>query len=461
MGGSKQKSSSDSQSEPVDPIQINPLGPLFAQLFGVPTYLDNERGGFLLGDKRGDWRGGDRSPTNTTSLYGGGGSSFQGVGGATGGNQSYGGFYQPPPDLSDWRSIRGKRQNFGQGYPGLGGQQGSPVNDLGVPLYAASGQPNYDQAGDYVGDWDEQDYAQGGQFYNPNSVFYTGPQAPDPGDTTLPGGDPGGGQSGGPQGYGYGPYGGQQGGFGGYGGYGMNAPGAFGFSGYGNQLPPPFEGDVPYNRARGSMANQIFFPSTFDTLADQLYPTAPTSYFEESALQGLGMGTSLFDNILMPSTALGALTGFRTDMDPIKQEAQRGFTEDFLPEAANQYAAANLGFSSDFGDSIAREAGRVSSELGAMQTGLDEASAQRRMDMQSIGGLLAQQRAQLPIDIGQSMLNFRMDRQARDLAERPGGQLMTMLSNLTTLIDPQAVPQGNISSSTADSKRSGGGILFG
>ena len=46
MGSSHGKQGSE--SEPVDPIQINPLGPLFAELFGVGTRLNNSRGGFEL-----------------------------------------------------------------------------------------------------------------------------------------------------------------------------------------------------------------------------------------------------------------------------------------------------------------------------------------------------------------------------------------------------------------------------
>lgn len=89
--------------------------------------------------------------------------------------------------------------------------------------------------------------------------------------------------------------------------------------------------------------------------------------------QFLGLLPDAFSNLRE-----GLNTGFRVDLDPIRQAALRQFENQTIPGIAEQFAGTTGVNSSDFGRALAGSAADINIDLGALQVGADEAAAARR-----------------------------------------------------------------------------------
>jgi hypothetical protein len=107
----------------------------------------------------------------------------------------------------------------------------------------------------------------------------------------------------------------------------------------------------------------------------------------------LGAAGANFQQNLIPGAQNLANTGFRTDIDPIRQQMLNEFRNVMVPELANQFGSLGGGgqaISSDFGGALAREGSNLYTNLGAIQAQLDEASAGRRVEGLGLGGQFGQ-----------------------------------------------------------------------
>lgn len=185
-----------------------------------------------------------------------------------------------------------------------------------------------------------------------------------------------------------------------------------------------------------TFVNKLFGPETFQPLQNLFNPidtniisgTPLVKAFGNQALGNAGSALDMFSNTLMPGAQELATTGFRTSIDPYIAQAKQRFTQDFLPQAAAQFGSLGLDpGDSDFGAAIAREAARISTDLGAQDVALQEAANARRMQGIPLAGELAQGSALLPINLGQDILGYESAAQQGQFASSPAGQLLNQL----------------------------------
>jgi hypothetical protein len=187
-------------------------------------------------------------------------------------------------------------------------------------------------------------------------------------------------------------------------------------------------------------APQIFGPETFGVLADQLAPTggAGMTGYAAQAQQGLDQMINLFDQSILPGLEELVGTGFRTDATPIAEQMLRQFQQETIPGLAEQYSFLGGGgstLSSDFGAAASRAGGDIFSNIGGLQTQLDEAASGRRMEGMELASILGSERVAAPLEAAGAI-------RAEELAARPGGQLLSFLEQLMG-IEREPVLQGN------------------
>jgi hypothetical protein len=110
----------------------------------------------------------------------------------------------------------------------------------------------------------------------------------------------------------------------------------------------------------------------------------------------------LFAQDILPGARELARTGLPTDLSPIIAQRKRAFKEDFLPSLAERVSPTFSGF----GELGAREASRLSTELGQLQVGLSEAAAHRRAAGLPLAAQLGAAGAALPGNIITDLLGL-------------------------------------------------------
>jgi hypothetical protein len=189
-------------------------------------------------------------------------------------------------------------------------------------------------------------------------------------------------------------------------------------------------GDVG-SEGKTNIAPQIFEPEDFLALKDQLDPV-PESIFEQLGRSNLLGSQALFED-LVPTVRDISSTGLRTDIAPIVEREQNRFSQEIIPELANQFGFLGGGgsvLSSDFGAAAAREASNLGFNLGGIQAELDEAAAGRRLQGVQLQEELATTAASFPVALGRDILSLSEANFDQTLLQRPGGQLLNFFNNL-------------------------------
>ena len=226
------------------------------------------------------------------------------------------------------------------------------------------------------------------------------------------------------------------------------------------------QGDFWNNLMGGSggfnFANPIFTPDSFAVLRDQLDPVGDSPFLSQ-ALGGLDSALGLYDETLLPGVRDLANTGFRTDVSPIAEQMLRQFQGELIPGLAEKFSFLGGGgqtLSSDFGAAAARAGGDLFSDIGALQVGADEAAAGRRVGGLELGGLLGQERAALPLEVGAGAIGIENMWQNFILSQRPGGQLISFIERLLG-VERDPIVQPNVSIGRERSISGGGDISVG
>lgn len=183
--------------------------------------------------------------------------------------------------------------------------------------------------------------------------------------------------------------------------------------------------------------NSIFGLEQRNAIKDWLTPLG-FSPLEQQAMDLFGedvnktyQGTAnFFDQQIMPNAQELVNTGFRTDIDPIRQAMLREFNMNTVPDLREQFLGQTGSFSSDFLGSIGQAGGDMYTELGAIQAELDEAAASRRAAGLPVASQLALARQDLPIAVANSTLDFGGRSRLAQEALRPGGRVLDVLGIL-------------------------------
>jgi len=195
--------------------------------------------------------------------------------------------------------------------------------------------------------------------------------------------------------------------------------------------------DGEFKQGNAQFANQIFTPDTFNALTDQLNPVT----------QGGGSQNvrSALDSFSGFSQDL-AKTGFKTDIDPIRQQMLREFQQQTVPDLANQFSTLGGGGQnapfSDFNQAAIRAGGDMFTNLGALDFQASESAADRRQQGLSFLG-------QMP-GLESDALALQEQNFDFQLLSRPGGQLLNFFNNLMGVTQPDPLLLGNSSSGSRD-----------
>ena len=216
-----------------------------------------------------------------------------------------------------------------------------------------------------------------------------------------------------------------------------------GFFGTENNAPSfePFGPGYRSNESR--FPSSIFGTNQREAIRDWLNPL-PFSDLEQQAMDLFGTDVEsqyrqtagLFDDLILPGAAELVTTGFRTDIDPIRQMMLREFEQNTIPGLREQFLGQTGSFSSDFLGSTARAGGDMYTQLGALQTELDEAAAQRRATGLPLLSQLSLARQDLPMAVANAALDFGGRSRLSQEALRPGGRTLDVLGILTGLGAP-------------------------
>jgi hypothetical protein len=198
-------------------------------------------------------------------------------------------------------------------------------------------------------------------------------------------------------------------------------------------------GGLTFTRKQSNidLANPLVNPDTFNSLAELFKPVTPFNLDIAGTANSFGQQMQdLFGGTVMPAARELASTGFKTDIAPAVALSKNLFENEFLPSAAEQFGSLGLNpRDSDFGAALAREAGRRSTELGALDVQLSEAAAGRRA--------------------ADSLFGLEQSSRQAARAQSPGGQLFDLLNQIAG-INTQGQTASTQSSSSAQGQ---GGIL--
>jgi len=174
-----------------------------------------------------------------------------------------------------------------------------------------------------------------------------------------------------------------------------------------------FYPNSPFANLQSNLSQFINNPPQLQGLGDiqSILGGVPAQY---NAMQGL------FNNTIIPGATQLAQTGFPTSIAPVQQAALRQFYRQDVPALANQFAGQTGTFSTDFLNQLGQTAGDIETNLGALQTQLDEAAAGRRV--QGLGLLpgLATASAGLGPAIGQDLFSTENQINQAQQALMPG-----------------------------------------
>jgi hypothetical protein len=158
------------------------------------------------------------------------------------------------------------------------------------------------------------------------------------------------------------------------------------------------------------LSNQIFGPNTFSALGDLANPIN---------IGAQGTPTELF-NAAIPGAKDLLSTGLKTDIGPAAALSKMLFQQEFVPGLTEQFGA-NLGLNSNDADvqaALLREAGRRSTELGALDTQLSEAAKNRQLGA---------------LNNAPGLFNLGSIATGAERSLTPGGQLLDLFSALSSV----------------------------
>lgn len=188
---------------------------------------------------------------------------------------------------------------------------------------------------------------------------------------------------------------------------------------------------------RGFAAVPLFGPLQSGAINRAILEAVPFTPAQESAFELLGGAPATFEQLFNPAAATAqelAETGLRTDIDPIRQAAVRALRRETAPLLAERFAAQTGTFGTDFGRALADASADVETELGALQTQLDEAAAARRQT----GAQLAANLGVLPAEFAGTLFNLGETQRLAQEEIRPGARLFRAFQILSGLGQPGA-----------------------
>ena len=156
------------------------------------------------------------------------------------------------------------------------------------------------------------------------------------------------------------------------------------------------------------------------------------------ALRGLGLGeegialaNQLLGGDIIPTLQEGLATGFKPDLQPIVDEAKRGFFQDIVPQLGQNNVALQEGvgpFSTDLSGQLLQAGTDLQSRLGGLEVGLQEGAADRRSGILGMSNLFTNQLFNANTDAGRNQL--ALGEQIAQLGTT-GGRQASMLQMLT------------------------------
>lgn len=204
----------------------------------------------------------------------------------------------------------------------------------------------------------------------------------------------------------------------------------------------PNAGPMAQSRQVGPMANQVFGPGNFESIADLLQPQNLGAQYVPGLIQGIGEGAQagqdFWTNTLMPTAAEGLETGFLSDnvADRIIRQAQGG--------VAHQFGQQMGGLSSDFLSQMGETDADIRAQLEAQAAGI-------RADLLPAAAMLPGMQTQQGYEAGIAGLNLG---EQLILDATPGGRALSLMQILMGMQPTSAIPRGNIGST------SGGGMAM-
>lgn len=147
----------------------------------------------------------------------------------------------------------------------------------------------------------------------------------------------------------------------------------------------------------------------------------------------------------------GLNTGFKPDLQPIIDEATRGFFQDIVPQLGQQNVALQEGvgpFSTDLSNQLLGAGGTLASQLGSLEVQNQNLAADRRGEFLGLSGLITDQLFNAPIDAARNQLN--LGEQLAIQGTRGGRQ-----ASLLQLLAGQ-IPSGPIQASSQRGSSKGG-----
>jgi len=200
---------------------------------------------------------------------------------------------------------------------------------------------------------------------------------------------------------------------------------------------PSFEAFKPGQSYEGMFPGSIFGPEQRQAIQDWLTPL-PFSDIEQQAMNLFGEDvgqtykdtTNFFDQYLMPAAQELVTTGFRTDIDPIREAMLRDYNMNWAPAEQEKFLGQTGSFASDWLGRLVTGGQGLYTDLGSIQAQLDEAAAQRRAAGLLPSSQLALTRQDLPTAVANSMLSFGGQSRLAQEALRPGGRVLDVLGIL-------------------------------
>lgn len=190
-------------------------------------------------------------------------------------------------------------------------------------------------------------------------------------------------------------------------------------------------------------AGGLFGQEQLDAIRGLLTPLPMTelerglpTQMAQQALGNLGGFEQFFGANILPGLEELTQTGFRTDIDPIRQLAQRRFERETIPGLREQFAGQTGTFSTDFLNSIAQSGADIHTQLGALQTELDEAASSRRATGLPLAQQLLLSRAAAPLTIGSDITRLLAGGRAAEESNTPGARALSLFSQLAGMGQP-------------------------
>ena len=211
-----------------------------------------------------------------------------------------------------------------------------------------------------------------------------------------------------------------------------------------------------FEGGEGPLAGQLDPDTLLGNILDQLSPDFNTgvSGARDFLSQGLGQGSGVIDAAGQATRTLseGLETGFKPDLQPVIEAANRNFFEEIVPQLGEQNVALQEGvgpFSTDLSSSLLRAGTDLSTDLGALETQLQSQAGQTRASLAGISGTVLNQLGQQPFNLSSGALDAGAQVALEGTA---AGRQSQLLQLLTGQINPvQGNQQGGSSSSGSKS----------